>query len=350
MSTLEYWLDTARANRGDDLIYFNFLFETASKNSLIPRETLAAFTQYLADESFDPGVDTHTEFLSEFTTRFEQHRMSGPAIPFPDDGVVSIFSAEKFGRIFGKTEDLEKLVEASDAGRPFERHAVAGAITEYIRHLALALKKRAAEDTRETVRVSTTPSGLRSKSSVRTPETTRFSKTEMIWCTRRRDVAVLYQDAPPSEALARALRRVLGLPTSYKSARPTSKVSEVLGKIFFRVHFSVMEDAPAYPAARGLRKPTVFSEGFCDVYATYWGPPQGDGWGRTVTLCAGDAEDGRPGSSEAVVLLDELVYRAAKSVGDLPARPVPEIKREDEVRVGEFAQRRHVDVLQMIIT
>jgi hypothetical protein len=308
---------------------------------------------FLSREKFTPGLDNYKEFLMEFTKRNPHNRLSGPAIIFPTDGVVSVFSAWKFGRIFGKDAELKRIVsdlveitKIEEAGSIVEAFVIA-----FFRQLLHARRQRtddgAGGPAAGTI-VRTTASGRRTPSARHRTTGTHFAASEVLWCTTRQDGAVLYAAAPPSTELALAMRRILGLPTMYRALGPATGRENVLSNIFFRIHFTEDTEPGRVAARAGLRKPTVFSEGFSDVYGTFWGSPPGDGWGRTVTLCVGDANDGDVGLPEAVVMLDEILSTTAKSIGQIPPSRVPG-PRAQQVQVGVFAQRRHRDTLSMTL-
>src|SRR5262249_30309492 len=118
-----------------------------------------------------------------------------------------------------------------------------------------------------------------------------INPSEVIWVTSKRAARALYEKRTPGPEAALTMRRLVRLRTIHSNSLRGTSMDDFLYNVFFRIH---LKKSSGLPPGRpdALRKPTVFSDGFDDVYGAYWSKPRADGWGRTITLCAGDGLDG----------------------------------------------------------
>ena len=140
---------------------------------------------------------------------------------------------------------------------------------------------------------------------------------------------------------------MLGLPTAQNNIWITSEKDKKLDRIYYVFTFKEQPHAKDV-----LRKPTVFSGAIHETYGTYWGANAKkttasiDGFGRTITLCVGDLDDGEIGVREAVVSAGTISGGKGVYVGYVPQDLVP---TSPQIDVKLFAQKRHGKVLGMTL-
>jgi hypothetical protein len=337
--TLDRWIADAYEKRQMTLVYFNYRYETSSGAGLIDSDAHAAFEAYLdANVGY---LGDHQSLLDGFLRDHSEIRLSGPPINH-NRIVVSVLHVKKLAEVFGFNDRYRSYeTRVSSDAKTLGNH-----VTRDVEFFLDQIKPQG---------TGTGPSSTRSRprSRVRKVQrTTRrgplgrsFSSDALLWVSTFRLVSQLCGKTRTPAEKALALRRVLGLPTLHPPWPGASPTDIVLGNIFYRVHFRIRKDRRDRP----LRKPTVFSGGFADVYATYPPRPQSDGWGRTVTLCRGDAEDGSTGFPEAVIRLSDLIATSVMRLGQVSPQDQP-MPRESLVNVPTFARLRHRDVLAMDIS
>jgi hypothetical protein len=342
VAALESWLKAAHAARHNDLVHFNYQYETVDAPGAVPPLYLDYFETFLEIAERDNDPVGHQELLNEFVEKNYRVKLGDISV-VPSTVVTSIFSAAKFSSIFG----VKFLQMWPDDIAPADLTAAHQEVTRELKEFlqAMALRTGATATSGPTVRVGVT--GRRSVTSTRANPALaarRFKKGEVVWVTTLKEAkAAFAKGAAPSERVL-YLRRILGIPTCYWSPGPMTPKDEFLSKVFLSLRFRERPGvtAPTY------RKPTVFSGGFADIFGTFLVAPPGDGWGRTITLCSGDSLDGSEGLREAVVSLADL---SCSSVLELAF-----VRREDApilsalVDVPKFLARRHSAQLGMDIS
>src|SRR3990167_4978333 len=98
MGALQDWIDDAHSLRKDDLVYFNYIFESNDPTHLLAKTAVDSFEQFLESERHAGKTANYLGFLRQFVTNRPSIALSGGSIAFPKEGVVSIFSAGKAGR------------------------------------------------------------------------------------------------------------------------------------------------------------------------------------------------------------------------------------------------------------
>lgn len=344
---LEDWLQEAKEDCENTLIARNYEFEL--EHSCLDLDLLKEFK--LALESFHrkQKAGTYRAILEQFVRDNKKVPLSGAAVEFPPNGVTSIVNAWKIRELFDVEIDIGEVdYKAKDS---IIQSTVKSAERELQRELNTIAATTGSDGEKNVGSSSSTGSRRKSNRSQRTQGDhwrKTFDSSSVIWVTKTEHVWEQTSGRKKGADLALLLRRLLGLPTCYREAEDgeeENSTEQFFRNLFFRIRFMPREsDEDTASKNSILRKPTVFSGGYADVYGTYWGSPPGDGWGRTITLCARDEYDGSVGLPEAVVSLKDLIATFVIQVGHVGPGDI-EFARDEQINVKIFEKRRFSETL-----
>jgi hypothetical protein len=354
MAAIDDWLAHARTDRQNTLIYYNFLFEQAQ--SQVRSSTLTWFDRFLSNNS--GKILTYKSSIREFIRQNNSIKLSGSNVDFPSAGLVAVFSANKAGRVLGLSPTFREILSgipdsAYDSLPDASRPAIPDASRQRAARLIEGTIKKHLAAFRRTTRAPVPPipptgTGRRATPARQTrglPFDKYVNPSEAIWVTSKAAARPLYQKRTAGPDVALTMRRLLGLPTVHSISRSTTSIDDFLFNLLFRVHFKKRAGLPPIRVDM-LHKPTVFSGGIDEVYGAYWSKPRANGWGCTITLCAGDRFDGSEGLPEALISLADLECTHIISLGRIDRENAPGL-RHAQVDVGIFTHERHEVCLGM---
>lgn len=343
---IEQWLRDAWADRANTLIGYNFKFEFSEERYFFPDNLLSDFSKHIAAAKVHPVTPAYGQLLDDFSGGRE---LSGPEVDHSDSKVVvAVCPSGRLAKIIGSDRilsDLEGMFPAEIPSDEFPEYAekVVDELRGAMRALGFGRSIRSAPRGRVALRKRASPSP------VKAPHTLKaVLPNDIFWVTNWEDVRRILREIShvKPDLAAAAWRRILGLKTMFSGTTPNYGRSDIFWNIIFRVSF---RRSSSTGKAFNLRRPTVFSRGYPDVYATFWprsAAKNPSGWGKTLVTCAGTAKDGGIGVAEAVIRAVDLArITDAVHIGWIDRRTAPAYA----VDVRKFAERRHRDELGLDI-
>jgi hypothetical protein len=345
---IQDWLAKAWADRGNTLVYYNYKFDSSPALNLIPIDTVRNFSDHIAATNSLPMPPTYDRILIDFS---RLHALCGPELDYGKNRIVVTLAHSRKLAKFIDVEDRLQDIESLNPGILTERQ-FANVADEV--HAEIQRKMADFHHSRVPYSAKSPSPTLRRRSPAsrsRAPHLLKSTvSTDHIWVTTWDDARQIGRGAlrPPTHDTALAWRRILGLKTEFRGAPPPNYTfNDIAMNVIYRISFKFSRNRKS---SLGLRKPNIFSGGYLDLFGTFWPKSVGknpSGWGRTLIICGGHADDGEIGASEAVIRIGDLVsFTQVVHLGRIGRRAVPGVAPVD---VRTFAEKRHRDELKIDI-
>ncbi|MEI7608260.1 MAG: hypothetical protein WCJ64_12865 [Rhodospirillaceae bacterium] len=309
---LREWVKVARDSRYNNLLCCNYYFENL--HGIVDASSLSLFEEWLVniDDS-----DSASDALEEFAVTYGGVQLSGQAVDPSAHGehVVCVKSWHAFRRISlhgvvlsrgpGGAEaiycDIEQLLQndmatlAKDdvAGRAslIDINARLDALTRNIKNLLADNKdnfSRISQPLPEPHADAGQPAYITVGQEYTAPDIRIPAHPTTVWIAPYNNIKHYLTESGPASKTSGNIIRLLGL--------------KVDNRFDFDVRFILMFPASSISSGT-VRRPTMFSGGFADLYASFSLPAETDNWGRTVFYDAAGVVTGVP---EAVLSEHDL--------------------------------------------